>query len=109
VRDLALSFLKRQGYTVLAAENGPEALTILASHDGPVDLLLTDVVMPEMDGKELFTRANERHPDLKVLYMSGYTDNVIAHRGVLDEGVAFIQKPFNVQALASKVREVLDD
>ena len=109
VRDLAHSILKRQGYTVLVAEDGPEALTVLEAHDDPVDLLLTDVVMPEMNGRDLFDKVAEKHPDTKVLYMSGYTDNVIAHRGVLDEGTAFIQKPFNVQALAAKVREVLDD
>lgn len=108
VRRLARDILKRQGYTVLVAENGPEALTILASPEDPVHLLLTDVVMPEMNGKELFDKGAEKHADLKVLYMSGYPGNVIAHRGVLDEGVAFIQKPFAVQALAAKVREVLD-
>ena len=108
VRRLAQHILRRQGYTVLVAEDGPEALTILASHDDPVHLLLTDVVMPEMNGRELFARATESHPGLKVLYMSGYTASVIAHRGVLEEGTAFIQKPFNVQALAAKVREVLE-
>ena len=109
VRDLAHAILKRQGYTVLVAEDGPEALTILEAHDDPVDLLLTDVVMPGMNGRDLFDKVAEKYPDTKVLYMSGYTDNTIAHRGVLDEGTAFIQKPFNVQALAAKVREVLDD
>jgi two-component system cell cycle sensor histidine kinase/response regulator CckA len=108
VRHLVHALLERQGYLVLAAENGPEALTILASHDGPVHLLLTDVVLPGMNAKELFARATEGHPGLKVLYMSGYTDNVIAQRGVLEEGTAFIQKPFSVQILAAKVREVLE-
>jgi len=108
VCELAHAILERQGYTVLTAENGKEALAILESHDGPLHLLLTDVVMPEMNGRDLFASAAERHPGLKVLYMSGYTDNVIAHRGVLDEGVAFIQKPFTVQQLATKVREVLE-
>jgi PAS domain S-box-containing protein len=109
VRKLAHTILKRHGYTVLMAENGPEALTILASHDGPVDLLITDVVMPGMDGRKLFEKIAEKHPDTKVLYMSGYTDNTVAHCGVLDEGTTFIQKPFTVLALAAKVREVLGD
>jgi CheY-like chemotaxis protein len=107
VREYCHTVLERQGYKVLEAEDGPEALTILALHGAPVNLLLTDVVMPKMNGKELFVRATERQPGLKVLYMSGYTDNVIAHRGVLDEGIAFIQKPFTVQALTAKVREVM--
>jgi two-component system, cell cycle sensor histidine kinase and response regulator CckA len=109
VRELAHTILKRQGYAVVEAKNGPEALTILAAHEGTVDLLLTDVVMPGMNGRDLFDKVAEKQPDIKVLYMSGYTDDTITHRGVLDEGTSFIQKPFNVQALAVKVREVLDD
>ena len=108
VRDLSHTILKRQGYTLLVAENGAEALRILAAHDGPLDLLLTDVVMPDMNGRDLFTRVAEKCPGIRVLYMSGYTDNVIAHHGVLDRGVEFIQKPFSVQALATKVRKVLE-
>ena len=108
VRKLALTILKQSGYTVLVAENGAEALLALESHDGPLHLLLTDVVMPDMNGRELFSMAVEKYPSLKVLYMSGYTDDVIAHHGVLDEGVAFIQKPFAIHDLAAKIREVLD-
>ena len=108
VRDLARTILERQGYTVLTAENGKEALAISESHHGPLHLLLTDVVMPEMNGRDLFARASRHHPELKVVYMSGYTDNVIAHQGVLDENIAFIQKPFTLHALAAKVREVLE-
>jgi PAS domain S-box-containing protein len=108
VRDLTWSILRRQGYSVLPAPNGEEALAVFDRHPEPVHLLLTDVIMPGMSGKELFTRAVKRSPRMKVLYMSGYTDNVIAHRGVMDEGVNFIQKPFSVKALAAKVREVLD-
>ena len=108
VRNLTIAILKRSGYTVLVAENGKEALTILSSHDGHVDLLLTDVIMPEMNGKELFAKAGNLRPNLKVLYMSGYTDDVIAHHGVLDEGVQFIQKPFTVQDLSNKIRGVLE-
>ncbi len=107
VRKLARTILEHRGYTLLAAENGKEAMKILASRDEPVHLLLTDVVMPEMNGRELFLKAKEMRPGLKVLYMSGYTDNVIAHRGVLEKGIAFLQKPFTVEALTSKVREVL--
>ena len=109
VRNITQSILKRYGYNVLVAENTTEALTILREHDGPVHLLLTDVVMPEMNGKQLFERVSKKYPGLKVLYMSGYTNNVIAHRGVLDEGVNFIQKPFTAQALAIKLREILDN
>lgn len=108
VRDLASTILTREGYTVLVAENGPSALELMDAHEGPLDLLLTDVVMPEMNGKKLFSLAAENHPQLKVLYMSGYTDNVIVHRGVLDENTSFIQKPFAIKALVAKVREVLN-
>jgi two-component system, cell cycle sensor histidine kinase and response regulator CckA len=107
VRDMAETLLKRQGYTVLVAENGTRALSVLENHDGPVHLLLTDVVMPGMNGKDLFDLAASKYPNLKVLYMSGYMDNEIVRCGVLDESVRFIHKPFSVQALASKVREAL--
>jgi two-component system cell cycle sensor histidine kinase/response regulator CckA len=93
---------------VLLAENGTEALEMLAKHKGPVNLLLTDVVMPDMNGKELFEKASAQYPSLKVLYMSGYSGNVLSHRSVQEEGIAFIQKPFSVRDLAGKVREVLD-
>ena len=109
VRSLAQGILEQLGYAVLPADNGREALSVLASHDGPVRLLLSDVVMPEMNGRELYATIAKDHPAMKVLYMSGYTENVIAHHGVLDAGVQFIQKPFTLQALAAKVREMLDD
>jgi two-component system cell cycle sensor histidine kinase/response regulator CckA len=95
----------RQGDRLLVAENGVEALAMLESHGAMLHLLLTDVVMPEMNGKELFRRAREIQEDLRVLYMSGYTDDVVAWHGVLGEGVDFIQKPFSVNALAAKVRD----
>jgi len=107
VRNLSRDILTRQGYTTLVAENGAEALKILADHSGNVDLILTDVVMPDMNGKDLYTIISKEYPDIKVLYMSGYTHNVIAHHGVLDQGVNFIQKPFSVQALSEKIRKVL--
>ncbi len=107
VRQLAHAILRRQGYMVLVAKSGTEALAALSAYAHPIDLLLTDVVMPEMNGKDLFLKVAEEHPNLKVLYMSGYTDNVIVHRGVLEEGTAFIQKPFTVRSLSYKIREVL--
>jgi len=109
VRDLAHAILERCGYRVVPARNGEEALAALDRRDGRIHLLLSDVVMPGMNGRELFDQISGRCPDIKVLYMSGYTDNVIAHRGVRDEGVDFIQKPFSVKALAAKVREVLEN
>lgn len=109
VRNLGRRILERQGYKVLEAGNGEDALKILSAHDGMVHLLFTDVVMPGMNGKELYAKATQRHQHLKVLYMSGYTDDIIAHRGVLDKGVQMIQKPFTVDGLATKIREVLDD
>jgi CheY-like chemotaxis protein len=105
VRNLASTVLARYGYHVLAAGSGREAISSLERHEGDVHLLLTDVVMPDMNGKELFEHLSARHPDLRVLYMSGYTDDVIAHHGVIDEGVSFIEKPFTVKGLAEKVRE----
>lgn len=107
VRELAADILRRQGYQLMVAKNGLEALGMLKSYHGPLDLLLTDVVMPDINGKTLFTRLTEQFPDLRVLFMSGYTNDVIAHKGVLDEGIHFIQKPFTVHGLADKVREVL--
>jgi len=108
VRQLANTILKRYGYNVYMATNSGEALTALKSHDGPIYLLLTDVVMPGMNGRQLYEQAAKLYPAMKVLYMSGYSDDVIANRGVLEEGVNFIQKPFTAQKLAAKVREVLD-
>lgn len=108
VRELARAVLARQGYEIITAASGHDAIALLDGHEGTVDLLLTDVVMPEMSGRDLLDRLAETRPDLRVLYMSGYSDDVIAHRGVIDEGVNFIQKPFAVQALAARVREVLD-
>ncbi|MFC1884773.1 PAS domain S-box protein [Thermodesulfobacteriota bacterium] len=108
VRDIALNILSSYGYTVMSADSGESALKILESHVGPLDLLLTDVVMPGINGKELFERISDRFFQLKVIYMSGYTDNLIAHHGVLEKGVHFVQKPFSVQSLVTKVRVTLD-
>ncbi len=108
VRHITRKILEKLGYKILVAENGKAALSLFESYDGPLDLLLSDVVMPEMNGKDLYARVSERRPDLKVLFMSGYTGNVIASHGVLDDGEAFIQKPFSVHSLSVMVRETLD-
>lgn len=108
VRNLASIVLERCGYTVLSAASGEEALSVLQSHHGEIHLLLTDVIMPDMNGKEVFEQISESWPDVRVLYMSGYTDDVIAHHGVIDAGVNFIEKPFNIKTLATKVQEVLN-
>ena len=109
VRNLTRTMLTRLGYTVLTAENGREALAILDRHPEPIHLLFTDVIMPGMNGRDLFTRIHENHPDIKVLYMSGYTDDVIAHHGIIEAGVHFIQKPFSMGDLGVKLREALGD
>ena len=108
VRELAEIILNREGYTVLSADSGKAALARLDHHEGSLHLLLTDVVMPGMNGRELYMQVADRYPGIKVVYMSGYTDNVIAHRGVMDSGIHFIQKPFSVKGLTTQVRDVLD-
>ena len=109
VRKLVAQVLLSQGYTVMEASNGKDALNVAQENTGrKIDLLLTDVVMPGMSGRELAEALGLRHPKMKVLYMSGYTDNAIVHHGVLEEGVNYIQKPFTLDTLARKVREVLD-
>jgi two-component system, cell cycle sensor histidine kinase and response regulator CckA len=108
VRALAARVLREHGYTVLEANNGDEALRLAQSYEGgPIHLLLTDVVMPQMSGKVLVERLAGLYPDAKVLFISGYADNAIVHHGRLDEGVEFLHKPFSPSALARKVREVL--
>ena len=108
VRSLARKVLEQAGYTVLVAAGGPEALQVAALYDGPIHLLLTDVVMPEMSGRELMHRLTLVRPSLRVLYMTGYSDEAVARHGLLDPGTGFMQKPFTPEALARKVREVLD-
>jgi two-component system cell cycle sensor histidine kinase/response regulator CckA len=109
VRNIVLKSLYKYGYKVLAASDGEEALRICKEHDGPIHLMLTDVIMPGMSGKELARQAKELRPDLKVFFMSGYTDNAIVKNGILEKGIAFIQKPFTHQGLAWRVRGVLDE
>jgi CheY-like chemotaxis protein len=100
--------LEMYGYNVLEARHGVEALEISDRHQGPIHLMVTDVVMPQMSGRELAQRLQPLRPDMKVLYMSGYTDDAIVRHGVLGAGMAFLSKPFTPDALALKVREVLD-
>jgi len=108
VRKLAALILEKQGYTVLEAHQAYEALSLCKERKTPIHLVLTDVVMPEMSGRELVKNLKQVRQDFKVLYMSGYTDDAIVHHGVLDKGVDFIQKPFTLQGLTRKVRDVLD-
>jgi CheY-like chemotaxis protein len=108
VRTLAKTVLQKQGYTILEAQNGAEALLLCETYSKTIDLLVTDVVMPNMSGRELGERLATLQPKMKILYMSGYTDDAIVQHGVLESGIPFVQKPFAPEALARKVREVLD-
>jgi two-component system cell cycle sensor histidine kinase/response regulator CckA len=109
ILDITAKMLERQGYTVMPAGTPGEAIRLAREHAGDIHLLMTDVVMPEMNGRDLAKNLLSIYPKLKRLFMSGYTADVIAHHGVLDEGVHFIQKPFSGQTIAARVREVLDD
>jgi nitrogen-specific signal transduction histidine kinase/CheY-like chemotaxis protein len=108
VRDVALAVLRRLGYTVLTAADGAEGLARAAVHEGPIHLLMTDVVMPGMNGREMAERLLQQRPEVKVLFTSGYTEDIVVHHGVLDARLEFIGKPYSLSALASKVREILD-
>jgi CheY-like chemotaxis protein len=109
VRDLAAETLRDAGYTVMEAGNGEEGLRLARQHNGKIDLVLTDVVMPLMGGREMADALRVTHPDTKVLFTSGYTEDAIGHHGVLREGIAFLQKPYITVTLARRVREVLDE
>ena len=108
VRLLIDESLRRYGYTVLQARDGAEALRVCERYQDPIHLLVTDVVMPQISGRELAERIVSMRPQIQVLYVSGYTNNVITHHGILTPGTAFLQKPFTPDALAGKIRELLE-
>jgi len=108
LRNLTRKILERYGYSALEAENGEDALRFSEEYEGQIDLILTDVVMPKMSGKELAEQLKSLRPEIKVVYMSGYTGNAIVHHGILPPWLNFLEKPFTPECLARKVREVLD-
>jgi two-component system cell cycle sensor histidine kinase/response regulator CckA len=107
VRELVRETLKGKGYVVMEAADGINGMKVAESHTGKIDILITDVVMPGMSGRELAKRITAARQTTKVLFLSGYTEDAIIHEGVLEPGTAFLQKPFTLQALARKVRDVL--
>ena len=108
IRALAVRALSDLGYRVLAAGSGRDAIRLASAAAGEIHLLVTDVVMPEMGGHELADRLRELRPELAVLYVSGYTENGVARHGIMARDMAFLPKPFTIEALGRKVREVLD-
>ena len=108
VRSLVRLALESSGYTVLEMKDGESAVAMCADYSGPIHLLLTDVVMPQMSGRSIAGKISLLRPGIKVLYMSGYTDDAVLHHGVLSRDMPFIQKPFSPVALRKKIREVLD-
>lgn len=108
LREMGKLYLEGEGYTVLEAADGASAMQISAKHSGPIHLLLTDVIMPGINGRELANELSPLRPEMKVMYMSGYTENAIGHNGMLDQGIILLQKPFTLPALKAMVREVLD-
>jgi DNA-binding NtrC family response regulator len=108
LRNLSRIVLHKNGYTVLEAAHGAEALAICQSHEGPIDLMLTDVVMPILSGGELADCVALLRPETKVLYVSGYTDDAVVRNGVFADSMPFLHKPFTPDTLVAKVREILD-
>jgi CheY-like chemotaxis protein len=108
VRTLAARILKSAGYRILTAAGAEQAFEIAVAHQGAIDLLLTDVVLPTINGRQLAERIRARYPGIRVLYTSGYSDDVIANRGVLNTGLSYLAKPFSPESLLGKVREVLE-
>jgi len=109
IMELTMTILQRLGYTVIGAGSPNEGIRLAGTHPGPVHLLITDVIMPEMNGQDLAKTLLSRYPRLKCLFMSGYTADIIARQSILDKGVHFIQKPFSMTDLSNKIRAVLDD
>jgi CheY-like chemotaxis protein len=108
VRSSARRLLERHGYAVIEACHGADALRIIEETDRPIDLVITDLVMPEMGGRELVERLHARHPRLKVLFMSGYSERAVASGGGMPAGTGFVEKPFTVEQLIHRTREILD-
>jgi CheY-like chemotaxis protein len=108
VRQTICRLLQSLGYRVLSAGSGPEAIARAAGHGGPIDLLVSDVIMPQMNGRQVYDELAAARPGLRVLFISGYTDDVIVEHGVLEPGLDYLPKPFTVSQLAIKVREVID-
>jgi CheY-like chemotaxis protein len=109
VRDLIAGVLRRHGHEVVTAPDGQEALEAAAEHEGTIDIVVTDVVMPEMNGGQLAEALSERGYDVPVLFISGYTDNTIVQHGVLEDGVYYLQKPFDPEKLLRRIRSILDE
>jgi two-component system, cell cycle sensor histidine kinase and response regulator CckA len=107
LREAISDYMRTLGYTVLAANSGPQALALASVHDGPIDLLISDVVMPKMSGRALSETLGRMRPNLKTIYMSGYTDDAVLRHGVKKMGAAFLQKPFSLNTLAREVRTML--
>jgi two-component system cell cycle sensor histidine kinase/response regulator CckA len=107
VLKLVRDILEQQGYSVLHASRPLDAIAICDRYDGPINLMITDLIMPQMSGRQLAEQIAPLRPDMRVLYMSGYTDNIMISQGVLGSGAAFIQKPFQMWTLMFKIREVL--
>jgi len=99
---------RKQGYNVLEAANGPDALALARQQTSPIELLITDVVMPQMSGRQLADQLRTCHPETRILYLSGYTDDTVVRHGVLEEKMNFLPKPCSLDMLATKVRELLD-
>ena len=107
VRELAREYLEMSGYTVIVAPDGNTALELAAMHAGPIHLLMTDMVMPGIGGRELAERVLSVRPEIKILYMSGYTDQAVVHQGILGTDAPLLQKPFTLATLTTKLREIL--
>jgi len=108
VREIGVETLRELGYKVYPAANGPEALLFATTFKGTIDILVTDVIMPQMSGRELADHVIKIRPKTKLLYTSGYTESIISEHGVLDSGISLLQKPYSPKALAHRVRDILD-